>query len=303
MTIKHIRIFLAVCECGNSVSAAAKKLYTTQPSVTIAIQELEQHFGTLLFDRISRRLYLTEAGKEFLNYAQRISGLFDDMEKGLRDWDSVGLLRVGASVTIGSQFMPAYVEAFNELHPGAKVHVQIGPSRILEQKLMTNELDLALVEIPVHDRNLHAEVYMEDYLQAIAPARSPFWQGQVLTLAELKEQNVLLREPGSGTREIFDQTTQQAGVKVEPIWEGTSTTALINAVIHGVGITIAPRRMVRDCLERGLVYGIGVEGLTFGQQFYIVYHKDKHLTRLIQDFIRICTYYEMDYPLPQNVEE
>lgn len=299
MTIKHIRIFLMVCECGNSISKAAKKLYMTQPSVSIAIQEIERHYGIMLFDRIARRLYLTDAGNEFLEYALRISALFDDMEKGLRNWDSFGVLRVGASITIGSQFMPSYVEAFTAMHPNTKTQVLIESSNKLEQKLVTNELDIALVETPIHETCLTAEAYMEDYLEIITPARHPFKPGQVMTKDEFQRQNFLLREHGSGTREIFEQVMQNEGISVNPTWEGTSTTALVNAVMHGIGIAAVPRRMVSGPLERGLVYALKVEDLQFKRQFYIVYHKDKRLTKLIQDFIHICKFYELDYSLPK----
>ena len=88
MTIRHVHIFLSVCECGNNLTKAAEKLYMAQPAVTLAIKEIEKYYGVNLFDRIGKRLYITEAGKQFREYAIRISTLFDDMEKGLKDWDS-----------------------------------------------------------------------------------------------------------------------------------------------------------------------------------------------------------------------
>lgn len=287
MTIKHMRIFLMVCECGNNISEAARKLYTTQPSVTIAIQEIERYYGVLLFDRISRRLYLTETGKKFQSYAMRILTLFDDMEKEMKDWDSFGTVRVGASITIGSQFMPGYAQVFGTVHPGAKMQVLIGPSQMLEQKLMINELDLALVETPVHELPLAAEPYMDDELAVISPARAPYAPDKVLTVEEFQKQRLLLREHGSGTRELFEQTMQQAGISIAPAWEATSTTALVNAVVRGIGIAVVPLRMVQASLDQGLVYSVQVEGIQFRRKFYIVCHQDKNRTKLIQDFIEI----------------
>ncbi len=299
MTIRHLRIFLTVCECGNSITKAAKKLYMTQPSVSVAIQEMEKYYGISLFDRISRRLYLTEPGRQFLEYALRISALFDDMEKGLRNWDSFGILRIGASITIGSQFMPSYVETFAAMHPQADVRVFIGASHQLEQKLLNNELDFALVERPIHEDSLVAEPYMEDSLEVISPARPPFFSGQVLTKEEFSHQRFLLREHGSGTREVFKEAVEREGLNIRPAWEGMSTTALVNAVIHGLGIAVVPRRMVSGPLEKGLVYALEVEGLEFKRCFFIVHHKDKLLTRTFQAFIDLCRCYELDYPLPK----
>ncbi|MDO5348316.1 MAG: LysR family transcriptional regulator [Lachnospiraceae bacterium] len=300
MTRKHIHIFLTVCECKNNISRAAQKLYMTQPAVSVGIQELERYYGITLFDRISRRLYLTEAGKEFQSYALRISALFDDMERGLRNWDSFGVLRAGASMTIGSQFMPGYIEAFSNAHPNVTTQVLIAPSRQLEQKLITNELDLALVEIPVHENHLTAEPYMEDYLEIIGPAKSPFQDHPVMPLDEFQKQKFLLRESGSGTRDIFEQVTQNAGLHIHPIWESFSTTALLNAVVHGAGITVLPRHLISAPLRQGLICRIQVPELTFRQQFYIVHHQDKFLSHLIQDFIQICKNYESEHPQPED---
>ena len=164
MTLRHIRIFLAVCENGNNTTRAARALYLAQPAVSRAVAELEEYYGVRLFDRIGRRLYLTEAGRRMWEYAVHICGLFDDLEKGLRGWDEQGVLRVGASITIGSQFLPGYVDAFRAAHPGVDVRVWVGPSEQLEEKLLHNTLDVALMEGPVHGSALTAEEYMADTL-------------------------------------------------------------------------------------------------------------------------------------------
>ena len=109
MTLRHMIIFRTVCESDCNSTRAADRLHMTQPAISLAIKELEQYYGVRLFDRIGRRLKITDSGKLFLQYAIHITDLFEDMETGLRDWDSKGILRVGASITIGSQFLPGYV--------------------------------------------------------------------------------------------------------------------------------------------------------------------------------------------------
>ena len=176
MTLRHIRIFLAVCENGNNTTRAARALYLAQPAVSRAVAELEEYYGVRLFDRIGRRLYLTEAGRRMWEYAVHICGLFDDLEKGLRGWDEQGVLRVGASITIGSQFLPGYVDAFRAAHPGVDVRVWVGPSEQLEEKLLHNTLDVALMEGPVHGSALTAEEYMADTLAVVCAPGRPFTQ-------------------------------------------------------------------------------------------------------------------------------
>ena len=264
-----MRIFLAVTENGNNLTRTANQLYMAQPAVTVAIQELEQYYGVNLFDRLGKRLYLTEAGKQFREYVVRILGLFDDMEEGMKSWGSRGVLRVGSSITIGSQFMPGYVEEYAKTHPNIDTQVLIGPSDRIEKKILNNELDIALVESPVHESHLIAEQYMEDYLVIIAPGNSKerdlynsFCEDQretqrqeasakrqerpdeiqdespkeiqEMTVEEFASQRLLLREPGSGTRESIEKVLEPFSIQLKTSWEATSTTALVNAVISGL---------------------------------------------------------------------
>ena len=298
MTIRHIKIFLSVCENGSNTTKAAESMHMTQPAVSLAIRELEQYYGVTLFDRIGRRLKITKAGQRFLEYASHISSLFDDMEKGMHNWDSLGLLHVGASITIGSQFLPGYVKAFSGKYPGTEVRVLVAPTNELEQKVLKNELDFALVEGIPHSPSLIVEQYMDDHLTVICPTNGNFRNGQIISISEFRQQRFLLREPGSGTREVFDRVVEGAGFTVSPIWEAMSTTALINAVISGLGIAVLPYRLVESPIERGLVTSVKVEGLDFSRKFHIIYHKEKFLTSSAKAFLDLCRNYETAPMLP-----
>ena len=298
MTIRHMIIFRTVCENGYNSTKAAEVLHMTQPAVSLAIKELEQYYGVRLFDRIGRRLQITDAGQHFLQYAIHISDLFSDMETVLRDWDSKGILRIGASITIGSQFLPNYVKAFSAICPGIDVRVTVEPTDRLEQKILANELDCALIEGVAHDTNIVSEAYMEDHLSVICGADKGWTQGQIITIEEFEKQRFLLREKGSGTRDVFDRIIAQAGIHVVPAWEAMSTTALVNAAINGLGISVLPHRMILPALKQGLICTVKVQGLVFSRNFYIMYHKDKFLTASAKQFISLCKNYEVDYPLP-----
>lgn len=299
MTIRHIRIFLAVCGCGCNTTRAAEDLHMTQPAVSLAIRELEQYYGVRLFDRIGRRLVLTGTGQRFLAYGRRIAGLMDDIDRELRNWDQLGLLRVGASITIGAQFLPHYVSTFSQLYPKAEVRVEVAASDRLEEGLMDNSLDFALMEGVPQGPAIRTLEYIEDRLAVICSRDGPFRQGQTLTLEEFRAQRFLLRERGSDTREEFERAAAAAGIAVEPVWEAMSTTALVNGVICGLGIAVLPYRMVLGPLERGLVVSVGVEGMEFRRRFRIAWHKDKYLTPLAGAFMDLCRHYELDYPMPR----
>lgn len=220
------------------------------------------------------------------------------MEKSLLGCDDVGPLRVGSTVTIGSQFLPCYVDTYQNLRPQTRVQVCISPGETLEQRLLHNELDLALIEGGVHSHELIAEPYLEDTLLLICAPGRPFASGQTVTLEQLRGQPFLLREKGSATRETFDAAALAAGFSVEPAWEASSTAALVNAAVHGLGIAVLPRRMLWGPLERGIVASFRVPELDLYRRYWIVCHKDKFLTAAAQHFITLCKNYELDYPAP-----
>lgn len=288
MTLRHIRIFLTVCQEDFHVTRAAEAMHMTQPAVSLAIRELEEYYGVRLFDRIGRRLQITEAGLRLRESGGHIVAMFDRMEKGLRNWDAFGVLRVGASLTIGSQLMPGYVRAFRESHPDTEVQVTVATSALLEQKLLDNALDFALMEGVVHIPTIVSEAYMEDRLTVVCPADGTFRPGQVLTQAEFRSHPLLLREHGSGTRETFERVIGQAGFSVTPAWEAMSNRALLNAVASGLGISVLSARIAAQEVERGRVVPVEVEGLDFRRHFHIIYHKDKFLTASALAFMDLC---------------
>ena len=281
-------IFRTVCESDYNSTKAADQLHMTQPAISLAIKELEQYYGVRLFDRIGRRLKITDSGKLFLQYAIHITDLFDDMETGLRDLDSKGILRVGASITIGSQFMPGYVKAYSEICPGIDVRVVVEQSDTLEHKILTNALDFALIEGIPRDPRIIAEAYMQDQLSVLCSADKGWKQGQTISRQEFKKQRFLLREKGSGTRDVFDRVTAQAGIHITPAWEAMSTSTLINAAITGLGIAVLPSRMIQPALDSGQIITVNVEGLDFKRNFYVIRYKDKFLMPSAEKFIALC---------------
>lgn len=298
MTIRHMKIFLTLCECSCNTTRAAQKLHMTQPAVSLALHELESYYGIRLFDRIGRRLSITDAGINLKKYASHIIMTFDDMEKELKNWDSFGILRIGASITIGSQFLPSYIKVFKSICPDIKIYAKVASAKELHSSILNNTLDIALTEGSVYDPNITVQKYMSDFLTVICPADGRFSQGDIMPLEEFKRQDFLLRERGSGTREEFEKIIENAGFSVEPIWESISTTAIVNAVINGLGVAVLPYRMVKTPIEKGLVVSVGVESLDFSRSFFITYHRQKFLSKAAHSFIDLCMNFEMDYPIP-----
>ena len=117
----------------NSITKAAEKLHIAQPAVSLAVKELEEYYDVKLFDRLSKRLYLTDAGRKLLEYAAHIVSLFRDIENNIRQWERSGKLRIGASITIGTHLMPRFVSAFYKSHPESNIEVFISSSDLIEK--------------------------------------------------------------------------------------------------------------------------------------------------------------------------
>lgn len=302
MTLRHMRIFCALCKNNCSTTKTAEALNMTQPAISQTLREMEEFYQIKLFDRIGRKLVITNAGKILLNYATHISSLFDEAEKELHDYDRCGSLSVGATLTIGSLFLPRYVKIFNDSYPETEVKGLVAPTNILEQKILSFELDLALIEGIAHDPNIISEEYMDDELCIVAPSGGAFAHNQVISIEEFKKQRILVREFGSGTREVFDRAAERAGFSVTPSWEAISTTALVNAVLSGLGIAVIPYRVVSPFLDYGVLVNIKVEGFDLNRKFYVIRHKDKELTTAAKNFLESCETYESEYPAPDYLK-
>jgi DNA-binding transcriptional LysR family regulator len=286
MTVRHMRIFKTVCENGYSITKAAEKLNMTQPAVSLAISELENYYGVKLFDRISRRLYISEAGKLFLEYSNTITLTFDDMEKRIRSWEKSGIIRVGASISIGAMLMPKFVKKFNLTYPDTKVNVIINRSEELESLIIENKLDFALVEGIIHDANLIYEDFMEDRLALVV---SDDFEENVIKTDEIYNFSFLLREKGSGTREVFESTlTSKSYPLPKPTWESMSTAALINAAEAGLGIAVVPYRMAAERINSGSIKEVFIDNIEFKRKYKLIYHKDKKLSEMDKSFIGMC---------------
>ena len=272
MTLRHLRIFVAVCTWG-SITRAAEKLHMAQPSVSLAIRELEEYYQLQLFDRISRKLYLTGDGERFLKYASHITSLFDEMENSMEHWSDMESMSIGSSITIANSLLCECLHSYKLEYPKRQIQILIENSMILEESIVSNQLDLALIE---------------DELAVICAREHPLAEKQKLCLQDIAQEPFLLREKGSGTREILDSIMKVHDIQLHPIWESASTRALVKGVQFGFGISILPYQMVKAELEAGIVTRLYLSDVSFQRDYYIIYHANKHLHAGLMDFIATC---------------
>lgn len=173
MTIRHLRILMTVADTGQ-MSAAARQLYITQPTVSQAIADIEAAYGVRIFERLSRRLYITPAGAQMLDYARHIVASFDEMEERMRSAAQNPLLHVGATITVGGSVMPDIVSGFEARYPESRIHVTVDNTVRMEELLLKSLLDVALMEGAVKSSELLTKPVIRDELVLIVPMRHPF---------------------------------------------------------------------------------------------------------------------------------
>ncbi len=288
MTIRHLKIFIAVVE-NKSITKAARELHLAQPSVTLAIQEIEQYYGILLFDRIGKRLYITDSGNQFYDYASHIISLFDEMEKKFKDGDILKELHIGASITIGNFYLPELINRYKEKHPDITIHAIIQNTESIEESLIQNSIDFALIEGgTVKDARLKQIPFMEDQLLLVCGKTHELSEKESITLHELAHCDFILREKGSSTRESLEKLLADNHLTITPIWESVSTQAIIRAVEAGLGVSVVPSSLAKREIRKKRLHVIEIENNSLSRHFSILYHRNKYLSQSAKDFIELC---------------
>ena len=286
MTIQNLRIFTAVCRCG-SVTKAAEQLHMAQPAVSRAIHELEHEFSLCLFERLHRRLVPTTYGAKLYEQSLQMIASFDSLEQSFQNGNDCGLLRVGASITIGNFLLPSLAMQFQKTYPSAELKVTISNSETLQNALSENMLDLALIEDTIQRSHLVSSAFATDHLILITPPMHPLLMHSEIMLQDIAAYPLLMREKGSAGRNFVESVFAAHHLILDPIWESRSTNALIRAVAVGIGISILPERLVENALQEGKICTRPIKGESLQRTYYEVHHKDKYLTTSAKAFLEL----------------
>jgi DNA-binding transcriptional LysR family regulator len=288
ITLRHLLIFVKVCDTGN-MTAAGEELFMTQPSVSQAIAEMEKHYGVKLFERLGKKLYITNAGKELLAYARHMIKLQQEMEKVMREEKTTGgLLRIGASVTVGTCILTGIIQEFKKVNPDLQIETVVDNTEVIEDKLLADEVDIGLVEGRIHSRDLIADPFMNDRLVLIGGPQHPWKDRADIEISELNGAPFIVREKGSGTRELFESVMITHGVQWSQAWVCTNAETIKNAVAAGMGLAVISEMIVADEIQSGKLSMIVINGISFERKFNIVYHKNKFLADGINSLIALC---------------
>ncbi len=293
MNLRQLKIFLEVCDQKN-MTRAAKALYFTEPSVSQAVRELEDYYGVKLFERLSHKLYITGAGERLQSYARHVLSLDEQVRRDLAEHKQAGVIRVGASLTIGTYLLPGLLATVREKMPQVEIFSAIDNTDVIQKLILEDRIDIALVESPVDSPDIVAKDIRDDELVIICSPKHPLSQKERVRKAELSGLAFIIREPGSGTRAIFESAMHQAGIPWKRLGVYNSTEAIKNAVIADLGLAVVSQYSIQDELQAGSVALVRVEGLRLERKFRFIYHRQKIFTKAMQVLMESCV--ECDPP-------
>lgn len=287
MTLEQLRIFVAVAE-REHVTQAARDINLTQSAVSAAIAALEAGCATKLFHRVGRGIELTEAGTLFLGEARAILARVAAAERVLADLAGLrrGALSLAASQTVGNYWLPRPMQRFRDLYPGVTLTLSIGNTQQVAAWTRDGVVDLGFVEGAVADPVLSASPVAEDELVLVVGAHHP-WAGRgPVDPGALLDLRWVLREPGSGTRAMFEAALRDAGLpagRLDVAMELPSNEAVRAAVEAGAGATAISRLVVASALRAGTLASIPVS--LPKRRFLVLRHKERHQTNAEREFL------------------
>lgn len=290
----RLRVFHAVAK-HLSFTRAAEELCLTQPAVTFQIRQLEEHFDTRLFDRHRNRISLTEAGRTAFEYADRILELYRETEKAIHEMTGItrGIIRLGASTTIGEYILPKILSGYHELFPEVQVRMTVHNTRMVVRRLEDATIDLGMVEGPVNNKNVVVTPCIEDELVIIlAPKNSLAKLGGDIPLEHLEASPFISREEGSGTRAVVEACLGRAGLsynRLNMVLELGTTEAVKSAVESDVGFSIVSSLSLRKELQLKTLAVRRVQGVSFLRTLNLIHPKQKFRSKAIEEFFRFSS--------------
>ena len=244
MTFRHLEIFMSVYQ-NQSITKASKELHISQPSVSLAIKELEEKYQTPLFDRMNRQIYPTKKAHLLYNHSLQILSSLENMENEMYE-DRVENISFGCSVTMAQVFLPPLLKKLKMIYPTIHFHIIVNNLEYIENLLLKNELDFALIETtPLHQ--LKKMAFYQDELVIIVHPKHPLLK--VKDLKELEHFDYYSREKGSSIYELVHSYFISHDLDIVPTIECTNPHALIELVKQNDGFTILPYSLVKESKE------------------------------------------------------
>jgi len=285
ITIRQLKVFREVARL-QSFTRASKALYLTQPAVSMQIKQLEEAVGLKLFEKQGRQISLTDAGDEIRLLSDSVLQQIDETQDHLQQIASgdQGKLRLAVATTVAS-VATRLMARFNEQHPAMSLHFTVTNREGLIQLLQNNETDIVIMGKPPEELELETQELMANPLVIIAPPSHPLCDSdKPVSLNTLFQQDFILREPSSGTRQAIERFMNTHGRTLHSSIEMNSNDAITQSVAEGLGLGIVSVHTVTNELKQGRLKLIDATGFPLHRSWYMVQRKGKRLSPLSERF-------------------
>jgi LysR family transcriptional regulator, transcriptional activator of the cysJI operon len=272
----RLRVFRVVARTLN-FRKASEELLISQPAVTQQIKALEEELGISLFERSKGKVALTASGVVLADYADKLKALVDEAVQAIAEVSGTRTdeLRVGASQTIGQYLLPNLLAGFRKDFPKVSLSGMSGNTDEVLAALAEHRIDLALVEGPSPRSDVKAEPFMEDHMVLVVP-HDHEWAGHEVAIGDLKSEEFVTREVGSGSRRVIEDALQEAGLdanELRTILTLDTTEGILSAVEAGLGVAFVSRWAVRNQLTLGTLKLAHVRGLKLTRMFSVAHRQ------------------------------
>ena len=286
MDINALNIFIEVAE-HKSFTRAGEKLGYSQPTVSFQIKQLEKELGVQLFDRIGHTVNLTDAGRDALNYAQKICRMSQEMALGAdQRREPRGVLRIGMPDSLSAPLIVREFGRFRARYPKVQLHIITADTAGVLRLLDHNEVDLVCtMDVPVYDTAYIIANEEKVGVHVVASAKNPLAKKGWVTVEELPTHPFLLTEKGMSYRKLLDERLAQQGLEVQPVLEMGDADLICQLVEKDMGISLLPEYVTEDAIRRGSVVRLNVEGFQPAVWKQLLYRRDKWVSLPMQAMI------------------
>ena len=288
INLDQLRVFAAVAQ-ARSFTRAAEAVHLTQPGVSKHIKQMEEYFDVPLFDRLGKKVALTQAGEILFEATQGIMASITTAEQRIEELNGLrgGKLLVGASFPIGIYLLPRVLAAFRKQYPAVDVTLDISLSERVVAKIVTNKLDVGLISHDTADARLTVREFMTDRLIAIAPVNHRWAKKKRIRPQDLLGETFIVAARGAGTRAVVEERLQEKGIALQNVIDFGNTEGVKRAVEVGLGVSIQSRSVVRREISERSLSGHSLAGIDDKLAYFYAYRNDKHLSNAAKAFLAL----------------
>jgi DNA-binding transcriptional LysR family regulator len=286
-SLRQLEVFLATARHEN-VTRAAEVLAMSQSAASGSLRELENQFGVQLFDRIGKRLQLSELGRQLRPQVEHLLAQAQALEQALAGRAAIGRLQVGATLTIGNYIAVNMIADFRRRFPQADIALQVANTEAIAERVASFELDMGLIEGELQHADLDIAPWRADELVVFAGPGHPLAKVAALSDADLVSLPWIVRERGSGTRQAFDRAMRGILGELHIAMELQHTEAIKRAVEAGLGVGCLSRVCLTEAFKRGSLVPLRVPGRDFHREWYLITHREKFHSTALLEWLRLC---------------